>query len=201
MTLNREGKRHIVVKLGGSLWRSEQLGRWIAALRRFPFGVTLIPGGGPFADAVRAAQPAMGFSNHAAHKMALLGMEQYAIALADRFAPLALVETPEAAMLARAQGAMALWRPFALAGAADSVAASWDVTSDSLAAWFAHRAGADELLLIKSVDDANLEAVVDPCFLDYAAGLDVFIAGPGALAAAGESFARGDIVGAALPLR
>ena len=45
--------------------------------------MVLVPGGGPFADAVRAAQPRMGFDDRAAHAMALLAMEQYGCALAN----------------------------------------------------------------------------------------------------------------------
>ena len=84
----------LVVKIGGSLWRSPLLARWIAALRAFPGPLTIVPGGGPFADAVRAAQPTMGFSDRAAHKMAVLAMEQYGLALVDKFAGLESAATP-----------------------------------------------------------------------------------------------------------
>jgi len=163
---------HLVAKIGGSLWRSPQLGAWIAALRRFPYPLTIVPGGGPFADAVRAAQPVMGFSNGAAHGMALLAMEQYALALADVHAGLALVSTPQEAARVHARGGAALWRPFAMVRGASDIAASWDVTSDSLAAWYALQAGASALLLIKSVDvdssaDLVSKNIVDPSFTEY----------------------------------
>ncbi len=189
----------LVAKLGGSLWRSPNLALWIAALRRFPHGVTIVSGGGPFADAVRMTQPEMGFSMQAAHKMAMLGMEQYALALADLFS-LALIETPEEAARARRRGEPAVWRPSRMAGAAPDIAPSWDVTSDSLSAWLARKTAAAALLLIKSVDpapgsDLAAAGIVDACFPTYAEGLEVFVAGPGALATAGEILAQGGMAG------
>jgi dihydroneopterin aldolase len=79
-----------------------------------------------------------------------------------------------------------------------NVAASWDVTSDSLSAIYAHESGAARLLLIKSVDvdtAPGSPSLVDPCFASHAAGLDVFIAGPAALEGASEILARGGVVG------
>jgi aspartokinase-like uncharacterized kinase len=187
----------LVVKIGGSLWRSPLLARWIAALREFPGPLTLVPGGGPFADAVRAAQPSMGFSDHVAHKMAILAMEQYGLALVDKFAGLECAASPREAGAVHARGNIAVWRPSAMASALN-VAASWDVTSDSLSAAYARASGAARLLLVKSVDvDAALDSpcLVDPCFASQAAGLDVFIAGPGALDGAPEILARGGVAG------
>jgi len=196
---------HLVAKIGGSLWLSPLLGEWIAALRRFPHPLTIVPGGGPFADAVRAAQPVMGFSTHAAHGMALLAMEQYALALADVHAGLALVSTPHEAARVHARGGVALWRPFAMVRGASDIAASWDVTSDSLAAWYALQAGAAALLLIKSVDvdsSADLAAgdIVDPCFGEFSQGLTVFIAGPKALSGTAAVFSAGGVPGTRLDL-
>jgi len=187
----------LVVKIGGSLWRAPQLAQWIAALREFPGPLTLVPGGGPFADAVRAAQPHMGFSDDAAHEMAVLAMEQYGLALVDKFAGLECAASLQVARAVHARGNIAVWRPSAMARTLD-VAASWDVTSDSLAALYARESGAARLLLIKSVDveaAPDLQSVVDPCFASYAAGLDVFVAGPRALGEAAQIFARGGVAG------
>jgi len=200
-----EGARpHLVVKLGGSLWRSPLRAQWIAALRRFPGALTLVAGGGPFADAIRAAQPDMGFSTEAAHGMALLAMEQYALALADLHADLIPVATLEEARAVHDLGHIGLWRPYAMVCDAPDVQPSWDVTSDSLSAWLAKRAGAFALLLIKSVDMdqracPTARGVVDPAFATYATGLNVFIAGPAALAGAADIFDAGRIPGVPAP--
>jgi len=172
--------KSLVAKIGGSLWRSPLLERWIAALGAWPGPLSIVPGGGPFADAVRAAQGSMRFSDRAAHEMALLAMEQYGLALCDLFGGLALAATPREAAAVRAQGRTPVWRPRALALEA-GLPASWDLTSDSLAAWYARESGAPELLLIKSVDagcPSDAASLVDPRFFDYARELSVFLLGP-----------------------
>ncbi len=74
----------LVVKLGGSLHASPALADWLAALKACRPPLTIVPGGGPFADTVRAAQKAMRYDDGTAHAMAVLAMEQYALALAGR---------------------------------------------------------------------------------------------------------------------
>ena len=72
-----------VVKLGGSYARSKYLAPWLDTLSRCGGRAVIVAGGGPFADAVRATQPVMHFDDRVAHHMALLAMEQYALALAS----------------------------------------------------------------------------------------------------------------------
>lgn len=195
--MNADRERPLVVKLGGSLWRSPNLGGWISVLQGAGLPITLVPGGGPFADAVRAAQPVMGFSNAAAHRMAMLGMEQYGMALADKFGGLGLAATPDDANILHSRGMIAVWRPVEMVCEAQ-VSPSWDVTSDSLAAFYARRSGAGRLLLIKSIDietAPDLHCLVDASFSLFSQGLEVFIAGPNALAAASRSFARSGVAG------
>ncbi|MBV9052148.1 MAG: hypothetical protein JO196_07095, partial [Hyphomicrobiales bacterium] len=71
-----------VVKLGGSLAFADLLPTWLSAIEAGAGNTVLVVGGGPFADVVRLAQPRMGFDDRAADAMALLAMEQYAIAVA-----------------------------------------------------------------------------------------------------------------------
>ncbi|HEY0524719.1 MAG TPA: hypothetical protein VGD08_15095 [Stellaceae bacterium] len=182
----------IVVKLGGSLIEAGTVHRWLGALTRLGGAgrAVLVPGGGPFADAVRAAQRAHGFSDRAAHEMALLAMEQMAVMLADAeplAEPCATLGAIRDALLRRR---IPIWRPsgLALAAGEDELPASWTVTSDSLAAWLACRLGAAGLVLVKSAaavpPGANLadlaaSGIVDDAFPRLAAGLDVAILGPG----------------------
>ena len=71
----------VIVKLGGSLAFSEVLIDWLRALASCAGHVVIVPGGGPFADAVRVTQHRMGFDDRTAHHIALLAMEQYGRAL------------------------------------------------------------------------------------------------------------------------
>jgi aspartokinase-like uncharacterized kinase len=180
----------VVVKLGGSLAAADTLEEWLATLLAHGGGrAVIVPGGGAFADAVRAAQRRHRFSDRAAHAMAILAMEQYARLLLD-LAP-ALVPGASLAALraALAQGRVALWLPSAMLEGEPAIAASWDVTSDSLAAWLAGRLGAARLVLVKSApalpgaDAAMLAAqgLVDPTFPAFAAAARCPLAccGPG----------------------
>jgi dihydroneopterin aldolase len=180
----------VVVKLGGSLAESRTLASWLATLAEHGSGrAVIVPGGGVFADAVRAAQRQQGFSDRAAHRMAVLAMEQYAELLSDRAPTLVSAASLVALQAALAGGAVALWRPAAMVEADAGIASSWDVTSDSLAAWLARRLAAARLVLVKSApapegaDPQTLAALglVDPAFPAYAAaaGCPVACCGPG----------------------
>jgi dihydroneopterin aldolase len=196
----------IIVKLGGSLARDRQFARWIEALRHCRSGVIIVPGGGPFADCVRGAQGYMRFDESAAHRMALLAMEQYAIACASSFADILLV-SEEAQLRLIGAGRTAFWLPSRMALGADDLPENWQVTSDSLAAWLAMRLDASALVVVKSVDaksdpikaDALVEhEIVDPLFARFAARseAEIRLAGPADLAGAGAKFAAGELPGA-----
>jgi len=141
-----------VIKLGGSLADSDALRHWLDVLATAGRGrAVVVPGGGRFADQVRAAQAQARFDDRAAHRMALLAMEQYGVMLCALAPALAPVKTPRGARSALARGRAAIWLPSAYALAACPLPASWDTTSDSLAAWFAWRLGAQRLVLVKSL--------------------------------------------------
>jgi aspartokinase-like uncharacterized kinase len=180
-----------VVKLGGSLATSGTLRAWLGLLRRHGGGRSVIvPGGGVFADAIRAAQAPFGFSDRAAHSMAVLAMEQYAILLNDLEPELVPCAGREAIEAALAAGGIALWRPRQMVESDPLIPASWNVTSDSLAAWLAERIGAARLVLIKSAaipappssPESLAEAgIVDPAFPGFVRGRPFSVAciGPG----------------------
>jgi aspartokinase-like uncharacterized kinase len=106
----------------------------------------VVPGGAGFADAVREADRRFGLRAPTSHRMAILGMEQFGWLLSDLI--------PGAVLCAgfprvRAGQATVLL-PAALP--LDQLPASWEVTSDSIAAWVAGRVGAERLVLVKAVD-------------------------------------------------
>jgi aspartokinase-like uncharacterized kinase len=113
--------------------------------------VVVVPGGGPFADGVRAFDREHGLSATAAHWMAILAMDQYAYVLADRIPHATTVEDRTGIDCAHAQGNVPVLRPARWLHATDELPHSWDVTSDSLAAYLAMLLGAGELVLVKPV--------------------------------------------------
>jgi 5-(aminomethyl)-3-furanmethanol phosphate kinase len=141
--------RPVVVKLGGSFAYSDYLQEWIGALAACTGRIVIVPGGGPFADAVRTAQIQMGFDDKAAHHMALLAMEQYGRSLASFNSALSLAVSAEAIRRDLAEKRVPIWMPSAMVLSATDIAQSWSVTSDSLAAWLAGKIGAARLWIVK----------------------------------------------------
>lgn len=141
----------IVVKLGGSVVRSPELGAWLDAIAASPGPVVVVPGGGALADEVRACQSSLGFGDPAAHRMALLAMDQLAWAVAGLHKGFAVGATEPELQNALAQGRVAVWAPYALIAGRTDIEESWRLTSDSLALWLAARIGAERCYLIKSI--------------------------------------------------
>lgn len=143
-----------VVKIGGGLLKgTAALDRVGAALARAATRrpLVVLPGGGPFADQVRRFEAEHGLSPDAAHWMAILGMDQYAFALADHTPGARVVEDSAGIQAAIAGGAVPVLAPSRWLRAADELPHSWDVTSDSLAAYLATLLGAELLVLVKPV--------------------------------------------------
>jgi aspartokinase-like uncharacterized kinase len=205
----RERRGLTVVKLGGSYAFSSDLQGWLAAIASNAGDIVLVPGGGPFADAVRSAQPRMGFDDDAAHHMALLGMDQYGRALAalnKRFTPAASIAGIRRALRA---GNVPVWSPTEMVLKRNDIPRSWEVTSDGLAAWLACRIGARRVLLIKHVDpppdpirieDLVARGVVDRSFTAFLrdGAVEASIVGP---AQRPPAALNGGIVGSRIALR
>jgi aspartokinase-like uncharacterized kinase len=200
-----QGGGPAVVKLGGSFAFSADLGEWIAAIAGCAGRAVIVPGGGPFADAVRAAQAQMGFDDLAAHRMALLAMEQYGCAIKSLHAALSLADSLDSIRRCLADDHVPVWLPTTMALDAAEIPQSWDVTSDSLAAWLAGEIGAERLLLVKHVEPAHgtmrvadlaARNIVDRAFARFllASGVPAFILGPEDHAAVGRSLS-GEPVG------
>jgi len=178
-----------IIKLGGSFAFSTHLRDWIAAIAGCAGSVVLVPGGGPFAEAVRAAQTQMGFDECAAHRMGLLAMEQYGCAIKSLHEKLSLAETPDSIRRGLVESRVPVWLSSRMVLDATDIPQSWDVTSDSLAVWLACKIGAERLLLVKHVEPArgtlraaDLAArdIVDKAFANFlaASGIPAFILGP-----------------------
>jgi aspartokinase-like uncharacterized kinase len=124
----------------------------------------VVPGGGPFAQAVRELVRRVKVGEEAAHWMAVLGMDQYAHALTERTPGAVLVENVSEVEAALARGGVPVLAPYRWLRAADPLPHSWSATSDSVAAWIAGAVGAKRIVLIKPAK-GNTSKMVDPLFL------------------------------------
>jgi len=179
-----------IVKLGGSLALEPHLRGWLTALARCPGRSIVVPGGGPFADRVRTAQVVMGFDDRAAHHMALLAMEQFGAAICNLEPSLVAASSSRCLSEILDEGRTPVWMATKMAlEASDRIPPSWEVTSDSLAAWLAGFVGAKRVLLVKhgapfgdppDMLELAERQVVDPLFARYldAAGAEAIFVDP-----------------------
>jgi len=140
-----------VIKVGGSLSRRpaalRRLMDALAALARRRL-LVVVPGGGPFADAVRRVDRRFGLDDSSAHWMAILGMDQYAHLLSHLARDAAVVWDRDEV----ASGRLNVLAVSSWLRRLDALPHSWHVTSDSIAAWVARRLRAKMLVLVKDVD-------------------------------------------------
>jgi dihydroneopterin aldolase len=177
--------RPIVVKLGGSVVRSGELQSWLEAIAAASPPIVVVPGGGALADEVRSCQSRLGFGDPAAHRMALLAMDQLAWAVAGLHQRFAVGATEHELRAVLDRGSVAVWAPYALIAERTDIEASWRLTSDSLALWLAGRIGARGCYLIKSIvrktgsvsaNQLARDGIVDQAFPDMAQGLGIELA-------------------------
>jgi dihydroneopterin aldolase len=164
-----------IVKLGGSHVNGPHIKDWLAAIVAEAGAIAIVPGGGPFADAVRTTQAPMGYDDRAAHAMALMAMAQFGCALESLNPALRLTASRSAIWRALKDGKVPVWSPEPMTRAA-ALPETWELTSDSLAAWLAGALGAGRLVLVKhgrfgsttfDADELVARGVVDPLFPRY----------------------------------
>lgn len=147
----------VVVKLGGSLIQQPTGLRALAqALATAPreLRVVVVPGGGPFADAVRKCQTSLNLDDVTAHDMAIAAMGLFGRILVRLTGGLAGYGADGVAAGARRTGPPLIWLPDPEHDAR-SVPQDWESTSDTLALWLADRIGANQLILVKSAPAAD----------------------------------------------
>ena len=144
-----------VIKVGGSIAEHpEALKNLCMKLNEIAkkHRLLIVPGGGEFADVVRGTEKRFATSAYVSHKMAILGMDQFGLLLSELI--------PNAIATASLEKAKDYWKsettpiflPSKLMFREEPLEASWDVTSDSIAAFVACRVKADAVVLVKDVD-------------------------------------------------
>jgi aspartokinase-like uncharacterized kinase len=141
----------IVVKLGGSLIRraKDLVQEMIVYSEANREKILIVPGGSVFADTVRKVNA----SQEASHWMAVLAMEQYGYFLS---------EGNEAKLIddLDIEGAGTyILLPYNLLKRKDELRHTWDVTSDTIAAWVAFQIGA-RFIKVTDVDGIYLDGML-----------------------------------------
>ena len=152
-----------VLKIGGSLYKHTKLADVLAHakhLSQVSAKCTIVPGGGPFADQVRAAYKQWHLDEQTAHRMAILGMRQYGRLLAN------LSRLPVCYSNNQDDEHCAVWLPTdhptpACLAKIPRQQLDWDFTSDSIAICLADHIGAEYLVLVKAVSVNQVGSFAD----------------------------------------
>lgn len=155
----------LVMKIGGSL--ISHIREITSILKASDKTALIIPGGGVFTETVRN----YGMDGSAAHWMAIAGMEQYGWYISSFQIP--VTDTVSHSLQT------AVFLPYCYLKKTDPLPHSWDITSDTIAAYIASLLGT-KLVLLKSVDGIQSHGtlmkyvtepvptdVVDPHFIKY----------------------------------
>lgn len=154
------GQRTTVYKVGGSLLTLPDLSERLRDLldRRQERRPLLIVGGGTVADVVRGWDRLHGLGEERAHRLALTSLRLNEALLAELLPRACIVNGRDEAADAWSDDRFPilsaenfLAREETSVAPGERLPHTWDVTSDSIAAWVVLRWPADELILLKSV--------------------------------------------------
>lgn len=160
-----------VVKLGGSLLETGKMFDCLKHIVSQNKQTVVVCGGGLFANTVRAAQKKWHFDDIVAHEMAILAMQQTALMCQNL--------QPEFELFSKTQNfqnqRFAIWLPDLEQLNNAEIEPSWNITSDTLAAWLANELDVDELVVVKSCEiDTALalseltdQEIIDAGFADF----------------------------------
>jgi aspartokinase-like uncharacterized kinase len=143
-----------VLKVGGSLIKHpaelKALCETLSLLAK-KYRVLVVPGGGVFADAVRRVYGEWRLTETTAHRMAVLAMDQYGLFLSD-ITPNSQVCYFLGDVKSVKHGLLPIILPSRIVFREDPLEHSWDVTSDSIAAYIAGVLNVEKLVLITDID-------------------------------------------------
>ena len=139
-----------IVKLGGSLQeKGREIIRFLsdyAETKAHTF--IIIPGGGHFVKRIKRLSEQEVISDDAAHWMAVRGMHQYGFYLADDSG----IEIVESMEELRNVVHIGVLLPYNLLKEDDSLPHTWNVTSDTIAAFVANKVGEKSFIKLTDVD-------------------------------------------------
>jgi aspartokinase-like uncharacterized kinase len=144
-----------VIKVGGSLAEDpaglKALCNKLGEIAK-KHGIVVVPGGGKFADVARELDRRYALSTEVSHRMAILGMDQFGLLLSQIIPNSCATYLLNDAKQLSEISVVPIFLPSRLMLQEDQLESSWDVTSDSIAAYVASRLNADKVILVTDVD-------------------------------------------------
>jgi hypothetical protein len=149
-----------VIKVGGSLAEApsalKTLGAELSRLAKI-HQIVVVPGGGKFADAVRELDAKFTLPAAISHRMAILAMDQYGLLLSHIIPDSSTSESLSKVKRLAGSERVPIFLPSRLLSKSDPFEPSWDVTSDSIAAYVAIKLRAAKAVFVTDVDGVFTE--------------------------------------------
>lgn len=145
----------VLLKVGGSLAQQPKaLQELCAKLSDYSKEkqLVVVPGGGEFADTVRAVNQRFNLSDRIAHRMAILGMDQYGLLLVNLIPNSLPTNDIKKIRNVLDSRKLAVFLPSSFMENEDPLENSWNVTSDAIAVYLASRLSIKKVLLVTDVD-------------------------------------------------
>ncbi|MEA2075868.1 MAG: amino acid kinase [Euryarchaeota archaeon] len=141
----------VILKLGGSLLiKGREIVHFLSDYAvKHALSFVIIPGGGPFVEPIKKLSEQGAISDDTAHWMAVLAMHQYGLFLADGEPEIPVVENLEEL---RDVEHICIVLPYKILKDDDCLPHTWDVTSDTIAAFVAHKLGEKSFIKVTDVD-------------------------------------------------
>ena len=164
-----------VIKLGGSWLTNPRLKDFLILIEKFKdVPLTLIVGGGIFANSIRIAQKFLKFDDKYANYLALKSTEQYA-EIINNIAP-HINLTSEFSSL-KSKKHIKIWLPVKYLSKEKKYKKNWESTSDSIACWLSSKMNSSGVIFIKSLSfekkkslkilDLQNKGILDKNILSY----------------------------------
>ncbi|MGF3521759.1 MAG: delta 1-pyrroline-5-carboxylate synthetase [Candidatus Bathyarchaeia archaeon] len=144
-----------MIKIGGSLAETPDILKLLcAALAKLSvkYQLLIVPGGGKFADVVREYDRRFALPAEVAHRLAIAAMDQYGAVLSQLIPNGCPTEKLEDIPVFLSKGQLPVFLPAKLLVQEETLDSSWDVTSDSIAAFIAKKVNAAKVVLVTDVD-------------------------------------------------
>ena len=164
-----------IIKLGGSWLTNPKLKSLLIAIEKFKdVPITLVVGGGIFADSIRNAQKYIKFDDRFANYLAIKSTEQYALII-NKIAP--YISITSKLSLLRSSKNLKIWLPSKHLSKEKKFKKNWESTSDSIACWLYRKMKSDGVIFIKSLSfekkkslkliDLQKKGIIDRNILSY----------------------------------
>ena len=144
-----------IIKIGGSLLgNSSTFKKLLYTINDLAkqHSIVIVPGGGTFADLVREFHTQYGFSNTTAHKMAIMSEDIVGILIGEYLKNGIFTKNLNEISNILKRLKIPILLPSKILLELDELPHSWDVTSDSISIYLAHKLNISTVILVKDVD-------------------------------------------------